>query len=300
MKVLLTGAPGMLGKAVTVRIHTRHRVIGVSKTGRGGALAADLADEKAVDALFRDAKPDAVVHTAAYSDVDGCERDPGQAHRSNAVATKILMGHCASRALPFVHVSTDYVFDGRKKEDYSEADTTRPVNVYGLTKLEAEVYAAQAPFSAIVRTSWLFGADNPSNFVNAIVARLKSADVVRVLADQEDSPTYVGDLAEALEKILGRLLEAKASGVARQADLFHFCNAGSTTRLEMTRHIRDCMGLKIAIEETSPKDVPNRLALRPDRPVLSTRHYERTFGTKIRGWRESLTDYLKRESLCAC
>ena len=297
MKVLVTGASGMLGRVLTERLSKKNEVTGISKTGRDRTVVCDLSSEPDVNKLFQERSFGLVIHTAAYSDVDGCERDPKLAHESNALATKHLAAACGAKKIPFIYVSTDYVFDGRKKTAYTESDTPCPVNVYGITKLEGEYFAKATPAaSAIVRTSWLFGPANPNNFVNAIVERLKNEKVVRVLDDQEDSPTYVADLSEALEKI-GEYLTAslRKNPNAQLHEVFQVCNSGSTTRYGMTVKIKELLGLKeVKVEKVQKKDIPARLAIRPPYAVMSTRHYEEVFGAKIRSWEESLGEYLRK------
>ncbi len=297
-KVLVTGGSGMLGRELLRLLKKNGRsAIGVSRSGRSADLTCELSDSKTVSNLFAAQKPRVVINTAAYSDVDGCERDPELAHRSNAVAVKNLAEACSASGAVFVHVSTDYVFDGRKRSPYVEEDATGPVNVYGLTKLTGEVYAAACKTpSATVRTSWLFGPDNPKNFVNAIVERLKREDVVAVLDDQQDSPTSVRDLSEALLRIAEKLLKSGAAGHT----VYHVCNAGGTTRYDMATKIRDILGLKkVRVERAERKQIAGRLAIRPAYAVMSTRRYEKELSCKLRGWEESLREYLLEPVACA-
>ena len=294
MRVLVTGGSGMLGKILTQLLSSTHEVTGVSKSGNQQTLAYDLTDEKAVKKLFS-AKPfDLVIHTAAYSDVDGCERDPKLAHESNALATKYLAESCRTARAPFIYVSTDYVFDGKKKSLYSENDPPCPIQVYGMTKLEGEYYAGTVPVSAIVRTSWLFGPESPSNFVNMIVQRLRGEKAVKVLADQEDSPTYVKDLVLALQKIGEHLVAfSKKNPKADAHELFQVCNTGITTRFEMTEKIKELLRLKdVQVEKLDKMPLDSRPALRPRFVAMSTVRYENFFKVKLRPWRDSLKDYL--------
>ena len=291
-KILITGASGMLGRVLCRRFSSENEVVGVSKTGRDKTVACDISVEKEIASLFQTAKPDLVLNAAAYSDVDGCERDPELAYTSNALAVKYLAALCGTRGVPMVHVSTDYVFDGRKHVPYVESDATDPVNIYGLSKLGGEYYAAHAKSpSVIVRTSWLFGPNNPANFVNAILQRLKKDSVVSVLDDQTDAPTYVGDLCLAIEKIAAQLGTAKETQSKPQ--IYHICNAGSTTRYDMTLEIKKILHLDhVEVVKASRESIRGRLAMRPPYAVMSSRHFETTFGMKLRPWQESLKEYL--------
>ena len=282
----------MLGKAFRARFFKQHDLTAVSKSGKDGNLPCNLSRQGDVEKLF--AGPDSfdlVIHTAAFSDVDGCERDPKSAYESNALATKILAEICGQKKIPFIYVSTDYVFNGDAGRPYEESDIPCPVNIYGMTKLAGEYFTKEyCDISAIVRTSWLFGDGNPNNFVNAITQKLLHERVVRVLDDQEDSPTYVKDLAEALERIGFRLA---SQGQAGHRETYQVCNAGSTTRHAMTVKIKEFLKLKnVAVERADKKDVKNRLAIRPAYAVMSTKHYEASFGVRLRGWEASLKEYI--------
>lgn len=292
MKVLVTGGSGMLGVALVRRLAARHDVTAVSKSGRGGE-ACDLSREEDLRGLWKGRTFELVIHAAAYSDVDGCEQDGRRAFESNALAPRNLARICAERWVPLVHVSTDYVFDGQKDRPYETDDPTFPVNVYGMTKLAGEHHVrAAGGVSAVVRTSWLFGPGNPRNFVNATRERLRKERTVRVLDDQEDSPTCVGDLSEALERIGEHLVDA-AAGAKSNFEIFHFCNSGSTTRYGMTLKIREVLGLKgVEVARLGRSELGDRVAIRPARPVLSTCRYREVFKTSIRRWEEALGDYL--------
>ena len=301
-RVLVTGASGMLGKALTRFLSEKYEVLGLSKRGLPGFQRCDLSMEKEVAAIFQSAKPALVIHTAAYSDVDGCERDPKLAFESNVLASKNLSQACSKNSVPWIYVSTDYVFDGRKKSPYGEKEATSPVNIYGMTKWCGEYYALNNPVhSAVVRTSWLFGAENPSNFVNAILARLQKEKIVSVLDDQTDSPTYVKDLSGALLKIGEHLMDSQANNPKNPVhEVFHVCNSGAATRLEMTERMKEWLNLtQVKVERADRSQVKNRLAIRPAYVVMSTERYEKFAGAKMRPWQESLREYLKEAVLCA-
>src|SRR3989338_943553 len=295
MGVLVTGGSGMLGRVLMDALSLDGGTRGVSRGGAHGTFACDLTDPRQVENFFSLNSFDLVVHTAAYSDVDGCERNPKLAHASNAVSTKYLAQACGQKRTPFIYISTDYVFDGTMKALVQENDTPCPINIYGMTKLEGEVHNMQwAPVSAIVRTSWLFGPGNPANFVNAVAERLRKEKVVRVLADQENRPTYVRDLSVAIQKIANYLLSLSKKGPEENYQgIFHVCNAGETTRYEMASKIREYLGLKeVMIEKLDKLPSESRPALRPKYASMSTKHYETFFKTKLRRWEDSLKEYL--------
>ena len=294
-KALVTGASGMLGRSLLRRWRDRFEVVG---TSRSGPNACDLRDRSQTATLVQKLSPEIIIHTAAFSDVDDCEKDTLLAQETNAIAPQYLAEIRSQKKIPLVHVSTDYVFDGHKRTPYEENDATFPVNVYGLTKLGGEYHVRQAGGrSTIVRTSWLFGPETPSNFVNAIIARLQSQDLVKVLDDQRDCPTHVDDLSDALEAIAQDLL---ASSSKKQTDIYHFCNQGGTTRYDMTAKIRDLMGLKnVRVETLERESVQGRLAVRPAFNEMSTKRYQEKFKVSIRPWADALRDYLRQIGLCA-
>ena len=299
-RILVTGAGGMLGRILLTGEWSKKNslVVGLAREKHGdlGVLACDLSVEAQVKKIFSDQSFDLVVHTAAYSDVDGCERDPRRAHESNALASRYLAQACGQKNIPLIYVSTDYVFDGFKKSSYAESDRTCPVNIYGMTKLEGEYHTRKySRISAIVRTSWLFGPGNPSNFVNHVLTRLKNEPAVAVLDDQEDSPTYVRDLAGALQEIGARLLDLKKKHPKKMVcETYHVCNSGTATRLEMARWMKKYLGLEtVRVERADTKNIAGRLAVRPPHPVLSTALYRKVFKAPLRSWKESLRDYLE-------
>ena len=295
MKVLVTGSTGLLGRALVPRFQKKAEVLGVSASGREGSRACDLRNESAVRGLFENGNWDLVIHAAAYSDVDGCERSPELAHASNALATRHLAALCGDRRIPFIYISTDYVFDGRNSVPYTEEDPVFPVNIYGLTKLEGECYTRQfAAPAAIVRTSWLFGSGVARNFVSAVTERLKREEVVGVLEDQVDCATYTEDLAAAIEKIGQRLCEWVPSEGRAACEVFHICNSGATTRYEMTLELRKLLDRsRVRIEKISPETIQGRLAVRPKHSVMCTTRFEKLFQIKMRSWQEALHDFFK-------
>ncbi len=298
MTVLVTGSTGMLGRVLCGAIKKDHSVLGVSRQGpsTGSGLGAEhirceLSDLSAIRRVVEENSVGLVVNTAAFSDVDGCERDPKLAYASNALSVKNLATVCSAKNIPWVHVSTDYVFDGDKREPYKEEDKVSPKSNYGLTKLMGEWYAMNsASPCAIVRTSWLFGPGNPKTFVNWVSARLKAEGTVSVLDNQTTSPTSIKDLSEAILKILRSLADTKGK---QRNQVFHVCNRGGTTHKGIAEFIRDNKFQKATIQKIDLSAFPNRPAIRPKRSVMDPEKFEKAFGVTMRPWQESLKEYIQ-------
>jgi dTDP-4-dehydrorhamnose reductase len=301
--VVVTGNTGMLANAFTKEARQSYEVLGVSRRPTLGGAVCDLSKEKEIQDFFAAHHPDLIVHAAAFSDVDGCERDPGAAEKSNVDATRLLSKMCELHRIPWIYVSTDYVFDGCKTAPYIEEDREAPVNIYGMTKLAGEWYAKNSKVSSVVvRTSWLFGhGNNPHNFVSAITNLFKNEKRIAVLDDQTDSPTNMKDLSIALINIGNRLMsEQIKKSVSPWHDVFHICNTGPATRLEMTLRMKEWLGLKdVKVDRADRNQVKGRVAIRPKYVVMSTARYEKFSGTKMRPWQESLKEYLNEAVSCA-
>lgn len=283
MRFLVTGSGGQLGICLV-------RKIGASA---GHALAAapghaqlDVADRAAVCAALDAARPDAVVNAAAFTWVDRCETERELAWRINAEAPGLLAQECAARGIRLVHVSTDYVFDGEARRPYTEEDPVSPRTEYGRGKLEGERRVGDAmPGALIVRTSWVFGPGR-----NFIATMLGAADrrraeggeaPLRVVDDQFGSPTYAGDLASWIL----RLVEGEARG------LYHLANRGVATWWEVAREALDLAGFReVPIERVGTGEFP-RPAPRPAYSALGCAKADAA-GVVRRGWRAALAAYL--------
>jgi dTDP-4-dehydrorhamnose reductase len=208
MRVAVTGAGGGLGRAFLERAGMDHDLV------RFTHADMPVEDERAVEEALGKARPEAVVHLAAMTSVDGCEADPGGAFAVNVEGTANVSRAAAREGATLILLSTDYVFDGEKGEPYDEGDTPRPVNVYGVSKLRAEETARELMPEdrlAIVRTSWVFGAEG--EFVRRSVGRLAAGEEIGGIVDQVGTPTYVRHLAERLVPVI----EAGLRGVVHLA-----------------------------------------------------------------------------------
>lgn len=253
MRILLTGASGQLGRAFleTAKGHDVtpivHRPEGESRpgdapgfpfTGPGGPVVADLANPRPLAEFIVDSHPDWVVHAAAMTNVDACEKEPEKARLVNGVATGLLAQACAEVGASMAYVSTDYVFDGAKGH-YREEDAPNPVQEYGRSKLEGERRARGVfPDVLIARASVVFG-PNKKNFVTWLLEELRAGRKVRIVSDQVVSPTWTYDLSEQLLA----LMEADAGGT------FHTAGATRLSRLDMARQVASVFGLDAGLIE---------------------------------------------------
>jgi dTDP-4-dehydrorhamnose reductase len=200
MKVFVAGANGQVGWEVMRRgAVSRHQVQGLDHKG------LDIADARAVDRVLRETVPDVVINAAAYTAVDRAEQDSGVAFAANRDGPAHLAAACAARGIPLLHLSTDFVFDGKRAVPYREDDPVAPLGVYGLSKWEGEEAVRHGlPAHIILRVSWVFGVHG-HNFVKTIVALARQREILRVVADQHGCPTYAGDIADALLVLVDRL-----------------------------------------------------------------------------------------------
>jgi dTDP-4-dehydrorhamnose reductase len=276
LKILVTGAAGLVGGLAARLAAERHEVLGCDRA------RLDVTDPEAVRRVFREFSPEAVLHCAAYTDVDGAERAPEKAREVNAAGTRMVAESAREVAAVLVYISTDYVFDGQKAAPYREEDPPRPLSSYGRSKLEGERAAAEiCPGShAIVRTGWLYGPGK--GFVDWARARLLRGEDLALVADQKGSPTSARELAAALLTLVE----------GRHLGLFHFVNKGETTWLELGKAIAEDLSVEDARIRAIDSAALNRPAPRPRYSVLSVERFERATGQTVTPWRQALQRYL--------
>ena len=274
-RAVVLGAAGQLGREVADEL--RRRGVDVLAADR---RRADLTDTEASAALAARLGAAAVYNCAAYTNVDGCEADPETALEINGRAPARL-----AAALPpacrLIHVSTDYVFDGRGRRPYREDDPTAPGTAYGRSKLGAEQAVADAG-GLVVRTSWVFGPEG-RNFVSAIAARLGRGEPLRVVSDQIGCPTYAPYLARAL-------VDLQAAGAA---GIVHYCNAPATSWHGFAVAVVGALGLNAEVEPIATADLP-RPAVRPAYSVLDVARFESITSRRVEEWTAGLDDYFER------
>lgn len=266
-KILVTGARGMLGWALSRELSPEYQLVGIDIED------ADITDENQIKEEIFNIRPDAVIHAAAYTEVDNCEKNKELTHRINAKGTENVARACKLIQAKLIYISTDFVFDGAKNTPYTEEDIPNPINTYGRSKLEGEkqIQAILQNY-LIIRTSWLYG-PHGKNFVDTIRQRSE----LKVVNDQTGSPTYTIDLARAI----GLLLKKNPIGI------IHVTNRGSCTWYEFAKKI-------LPFKEITPVSSLelNRLANRPGYSVLSNEKFEKLTNTKMRPWEEALEEYL--------
>jgi dTDP-4-dehydrorhamnose reductase len=251
MKILLTGASGQLGTAMQVAL-VEHDVIPLTKEN------LDVSDFDKVQKVVKELNPECILNTAAYTNVDGAETNVHLAYAVNALGPRNLAVVAASLDIPLMHVSTDYVFDGRSSVPYHEFDRPNPLSVYGASKLAGEEAIRELHgHHFIVRTAWLYHIVG-RNFPKTITA-MASRPVVRVVEDQVGSPTYAPHLASAL----ARLLETRAYGT------YHLAGRGQTTWFALTCELYRRLGIATPVEPVKTSDFP-RPAPRPRFSALTT------------------------------
>jgi len=281
MKVLITGAGGVLGQALV-----EHAAARGDRVASFDRAALDIADERAVRDAVVAAAPDAVINCAAWTDVDGCELDPQRAFLVNSQGVEILATASRQSGASFVTVSTDYVFDGRKAEGfYTQRDDPHPLSAYGASKLEGERRAMLASARTIVvRSGWIFG-PRGKNFLSTIVARARRGERLKAISDSYGTPTYAPDLAARLRE----LAELDLPGV------FHVVNSGEGTSYEgFAREAAEAAGVAGVEIESVLSDTLKRPAPRPRNSRLRCLLSEAIGLAPLRDWRDALREFAAR------
>jgi dTDP-4-dehydrorhamnose reductase len=285
-KILVTGSSGMLGTAVSEWLSADYDIAGLDKRAGRSAEQVDITARDNTVKSIAGRKPDLVIHAAAWTDVDGCEKEPDKAQKINIKGTENVTVAASKLGIPLIYISTDFVFDGRKKTPYTEDDTPNPLNVYARSKLEGEKRVEKLNKYLILRTSWLFGA-NGKNFVDTILDEAKKEKNLRVVDDQVGSPTYAKDLAEAIGKLL-------KSGITR-SNIYHVSNSGAVSWFDYAREILKLAGIKsVSLTPIKTKEL-KRPAGRPAFSVLDNTRFEEATGFAMRPWQEALAEYLNEK-----
>jgi len=285
-RALVTGGGGQLGRALTAHAPSGLEVCALARAD------LDIGDPAAIEACLERENPDLVINAAAYTAVDRAEEDAAKAFAANAEAPGLLAAACSRRSIRFLHVSTDFVFDGTQSHPYGPDDPTGPLGVYGASKLAGEQAVAEAmPDALILRTGWVYS-HGPGNFLGTMLRLHAERDELRVIADQVGTPTSTRSLAEALW-----------AGAARVdlCGLYHFSDAGACSWYDFAVAIgeegaaRGILTRPAAVQPIRTEDYPTP-ARRPQYSVLDKTATWRDFGLVPIHWRQRLRDTLDAPS----
>lgn len=281
LKVLVTGANGQLGRSL--------RDISASHPGMEFVFLSredmPIHHYEGMRNVFSAVRPDVLVNCAAYTAVDKAESEKELAMLVNAEAPGVLAAICRESGCRFIHISTDYVFDGKGHSPYREEDPTAPASVYGLSKREGETNTMEAnPDSVVIRTSWVYS-EHGKNFVKTMMRLMREHGRVGVVNDQYGSPTYARDLAECILQIV-------ESG-QWQPGIYHYSNEGDITWHDFAVAICEIIGSDCTVDPITTDQYPTP-APRPAYSVLSKDKIQRNFGIRLLPWRQSLETCISR------
>lgn len=286
-RALITGGGGQLASDLEALLHGGGNVYAPARSD------LDITDDAAVGSVFAEFHPTIVFNCAAFHNVEVCEREEDQAFAVNAWAVKRLAARCRAAGAQLVHLSTNYVFDGTGTEPYDEYALPNPRSVYAISKLAGEHAAlAYAPGALVVRTAGLYGlngsASKGGNFVTRMIARAREQGALKVVADQQLTPTFTTDLASGI-------LVAVDAGVT---GTLHVTNSGATSWHVFTEAIMELAGVEVPVEEGITTIAPGA-ADRPLNGVLRSTVSARAGLPAMRPWRTALADYLERAGMLA-
>ena len=276
MKVLITGAGGLLGGALAARLREQWDVVALTRE------ELDISSAEAVREAIEKHRPGLVINAAAFTDVDGAETRPDAARAANTDGPRNLAQETRRQDSILLSISTDYVFDGAKEEPYDENDSPAPLSVYGKTKLAGEEEIRRLnPRHFIVRTSWLYH-NRGASFAKNALGLARNNEEVRIAEDQRGSPTYVPHLAAAL----ALLARSKDFGT------HHIAGRGGASRLDFVREIYTLLGISTPLAAARTSDFP-RPARRPANSELATARQD---AIELPPWREGAVEFARREA----
>jgi len=288
MKILIIGRNGQLGRSIKKIVSLKNTKDEYTFVGRN---EIDLSDLESVTTYFNKNKFDIIVNCAAYTAVDKAESEPDLANQINHLSVKQIAKVSKQQGAKLIHISTDYVFDGKNYQPYTEGDSTIPQNVYGSTKLAGEraIQEVMTTDATILRTSWLYS-EFGNNFVKTMLKLCSDNKEIKVISDQIGTPTYASDLAKAVIEIIdSSYLKAKE----QKTQIFHYSNEGVCSWYDFAENIFniDNVTCKVVPIEGSEWKMP---AKRPYYTVLNKNKFKTTFGVEIPYWRDSLYVCLKQ------
>jgi len=288
MKILVTGKNGQLGRSIQKFIsnfnHYEFTLVGREEL--------DLSSSESISKYFEThPHSDVIINCAAYTAVDRAEEEEDLADEINHLAVKQLAEFANSQNAKLIHISTDYVFDGKNESLYLESDNPNPINVYGKTKLlgEKAVLETMANNAVLIRTSWVFS-EFGNNFVKTMLKLGYEKNEINVVSDQLGSPTYASDLAKA---ILHIILNDNLNKKSFPTEIFHFSNMGETSWSDFAKEIFKLSNLNCKVTPINTDQYPTT-AVRPKNTTLSKEKITKQFRFQIPLWKQSLKECLNK------
>ena len=298
MKIVILGSGGRLGAALVRAYREKFDLVSFNHA------QLDLMKPDAIRSTLDNSKFDILINAAAFTNVDLCETEKDEAFAINAEAPRVLAEICRDKSAKLIHLSTDYVFDGHKRQPYVEDDAANPISAYAESKRAGEKFVLQtSDRHLVVRVSWVFGPDRPS-FVDAMIKRAREEEKIDAIGDKWSTPTYTNDIAELLPRVFDV-----------DAGILHIANSGQCTWQEYAQYALDCCrtagvplkaetvgALKLADmtrlrQNAGPAQTSGGqgwVAQRPVYSVLSSAKYQALSGIKPRSWRDAVADYIER------
>ncbi len=283
-RIMITGAGGQLGLAIYKLLQNKADYEMYRTDARDSADAAikalDITDESAVEAYIKEIQPDIIINCAAMTAVDLCESEPDKAYRINALGPKNIAIAAERNKAKFVHVSTDYVFDGKSKIPYTEEAATNPISVYGRTKQEGDEFVREyCKKYFILRTAWVYG--EGKNFVKTMLRLAENNKKIRVVCDQYGNPTSALELA----RVIIFLMETEDYGI------YHATCEGSTSWYEFTLTIFKEAGIDVEVEAIPTSEYPTP-ATRPMYSILDNKALRERHGYVMKNWEDAFHEYI--------
>lgn len=278
MKILVVGANGQLGKKLqdwAKQFPTSYNFLFTDVD------ILDICDKRAVEKTIQEHQIEIIINCAAYTAVDNAEKEQDISEKLNGNAVGILANLSAQYDVFFVHISTDYVFDGQHYKPYTEVDNLAPISVYGRTKLLGEkLFIKSKCKGVIIRTSWLYS-EYGNNFLKTMLRLGKEKKQINVVCDQVGTPTYAGDLANVIMTILAQ------KNVVQQQEIYHYSNEGAISWYDFSKTIMEISSSNCSVKPILAKNYPT-LAQRPYYSVLDKSKIKSDFNIEIPYWKESL------------
>lgn len=272
MRIVITGAQGQLGSALQAQLAPQHSVIAL------GHAELELGRPGCVDQLAATGA-DLVIHPAAYTNVDGCARDPELAYRINTLGTRYVALACRRLGAPLVYISTNEVFDGEASAPYFEYDRAAPMNAYGRSKWAGELAVRELLSQAyIVRVAWLFG--GPRNFIRTILRLAAERDRLAVVADEVGSPTYAPDVAAAIAQLI----------TTDYFGTYHLVNEGSCSRFELAAAALRLAGSTVPLDPIALADYVRDSTVPRSTPLRN--QAAAALGIRLRPWEDAVAAYV--------